>query len=75
MTMLFPQQLEDIAQDRERDWNKEREYQRLLAQLPREPARWRRWTGNSLVRIGTGLMRWGERMARREYQESVSAVG
>jgi hypothetical protein len=57
------------------DWEKEMHNQRLLAQLPAEPSLWRRWTGSGMVWAGTWLLRWGERMAQRECQESISVAG
>ncbi len=70
--MMVPQQWEGIAQERMRSWEKEMQYQQLLAQLPPTPSIWRRWTGGGMVWIGTWLLRWGERMARRQCQESIS---
>lgn len=73
--MMMPHDLEGVAQERLRDWDKEIHQHQTLAQLPQEPARWRRWTGGSLVWTGTWLLRWGERMAARECQESVTVAG
>jgi hypothetical protein len=73
--MMLPQQWEGVAQERMRDFEKEMHYRKLLAQLPAEPARWQRWTGSLMVATGTWLMRLGERMNRRECQESVSVTG
>ena len=73
--MMMPEQWEGVAQERLRDWEKEVCHQQLLLQLPQEPARWRRWTGSSMVWAGTWILRWGERMAQRECQESVQVAG
>jgi hypothetical protein len=73
--MLLPQQWEVVAAERMREWDKEIERYQLLARLPQEPARWRRWTGSALVRCGFWLMRWGERLVRRESQEGISVAG
>ena len=70
--MMLPQQWEGVAQERMRDWEKEARQQKLLAELPQEPSLWRRWTGSVMVWIGRELLRWGERMAQRECQESVA---
>lgn len=72
--MMLPQQWEIVAQERMRSWEKEMHYRQLLAELPREPARWQRWTGSTLVWTGTWLMRLGERVAQRECQEKASGV-
>lgn len=73
--MQLPQDWEGVARERMRSWEKERQHRQLLAQLPSESPRWRRWTGGGMVRIGTLLMRWGERMAQREYRQGVSVTG
>ena len=73
--MMVPQQWEDVAQDRLRDWEKEVQYRQLLAQLPATPAPWQRWMGRAMVWSGTWLLRLGERMARRECPESVTVAG
>ena len=73
--MMWPDQWEAVAAERRRDWEKESELQRMLAQIPRNPVRWRQWTGKLMVRIGTVLMRSGERLATPECQECVSTVG
>ncbi len=78
--MFLPQDWEGVAQERMRSWEKEMQQRQLLAELAQEPPSWRRWTGGGLVWIGTGLLRWGERMAQHECpeniaQESVSVAG
>jgi hypothetical protein len=73
--MLLPQEWEGVAKERMRSWEKEIQQQQLLAEVAQEPSRWRRWTGSGLVWIGTWLLRWGERMAQRECQESISVAG
>lgn len=70
--MMMPEQWESLAQERQRDWEKEMRHQQLLLQLPQEAARWQRWTGSGMVWVGTSILRWGERMAQRECQESVA---
>jgi len=70
--MNLPQQWEDVAQERVKEWEKEVRHQKLLSQLPQEPSLWRRWTGSGMVWVGTWLMRSGERMAHCECQECVS---
>jgi hypothetical protein len=74
-TMMVPQQWEDVAQERVRDWEKEMQHRQLLAQVPPTPAPWRRWMGRVMVWLGTWLLRFGERMARRECAECVSVAG
>ena len=73
--MWMPQEYEVVAQERLLDWEKELQQRQLLAEVPKEPARWRRWTGNMMVSSGTWLMCAGERLVRRECQESVTAIG
>ncbi len=73
--MNFPQDWEGIAQDRQRDWEKEMKYRNLLAQLPEKSPRWRRWMGIAMVLVGTVLMRWGERISPPRRHECVSTVG
>lgn len=69
--MLLPQEWEGVARERMRSWENEMQQMQLLAQLPGEPPRWRRWTGGGMVRIGTWLMCWGERLAQRECRQGV----
>lgn len=71
---MLPEQWEAIAADRRHDWEKESKLQRILAQIPKRPSRWRRGMGRIMVWVGSGLMRWGERLAARKCQESVSTV-
>ena len=73
--MMLPQQWEQVAEERMADWKREARYQQVLAQLPAAPSRWRQWTGGMMVWCGTWLLRWGERMARRECAEGVSVTG
>lgn len=70
--MNLPQQWEDVARDRVKEWEKEVRQQKLLSELPQHPPLWRRWTGNGMVWAGTWLLRSGERMAECKCQESVS---
>lgn len=72
--MMLPQQWEGVAQERMRDWEKERRQMALLATIPQEPGPWRRWTGSGMVWLGTCLLRWGERVAQCECQESVTVA-
>jgi hypothetical protein len=72
--MMLPQQLEAVAHERQRDWEKEVIHQQLLAAVPPEPARWQRWMGRAMVWGGTWLLRLGERMARHECPDSVSVA-
>lgn len=72
--MLLPQDWEGVAHERSLSWEKEIRYQHLLAQLPSRPSFWRRWTGGGMVRAGTILMRWGERMAQCERRQEVSVT-
>jgi hypothetical protein len=72
--MMLPEQWENVAQERLRDWEKEIQQRQLLAQLPSTPAPWRRWTGSIMVWSGTWLLRFGERMARCECPERVSVA-
>jgi hypothetical protein len=73
--MMLPDQWEAVVAERRRDWEKESELQRMLAQIPRNPSPWRQWTGQIMVWAGTVLMRLGERLAARKCQESASTVG
>jgi hypothetical protein len=66
---------EGIAQERMRSWETEVRHRQLLAQVPRQRPRWRRWTGSGLMRVGGWLTRWGERMAENECGQGVSVVG
>ena len=70
--MLLPQQWEGVAQERMLSWEKEMKYRQLLAELPQEPPRWRRWTGGGMVWVGRWLLRWGERMVQCECTEGVT---
>jgi hypothetical protein len=72
--MLMPQDWEGVARERTLSWEKEIRERQLLAQLPSRPSHWRRWTGGGLVRVGTMLMRWGERMAQRECRQELSVT-
>ncbi len=73
--MHLPQDWERVVHERMRSWEKEIHQRQLLTQLPSESPRWRRWTGGGMVRIGTLLMRWGERMVQRECRQDVSVTG
>jgi hypothetical protein len=73
--MQLPQDWEGVARERMRSWEKEMHQRQLLAQIPQQTPRWRRWTGGGMVRTGNLLMRWGERMAQRECSEGVSVAG
>lgn len=69
---MMPHDMERIHQERMREWAKEMRYQQLAAQLPQEPSRWRRWTGNMMVWFGSRLLRWGEHVAQPECRQEVS---
>jgi hypothetical protein len=72
--MLMPQDWEGVAHERQILWEKEIRYRTLLAQFPSRPSFWRQWTGGGLVRVGTMLMHWGERMAQCECRQEVSVT-
>jgi hypothetical protein len=71
---MLPHNYEAVAQERMRSWEEEIHQRQLLAQLPRQPAAWRLWTGGSLVWLGTWLMRWGARVTPRECRQGVSVT-
>ncbi len=73
--MMMLQDWEGVAQERARSWEKEIQQRQLLAQLPRQPAAWRLWTGSILVWLGTWLMRWGSRVTPNECRQGVSVTG
>jgi hypothetical protein len=66
--MMLPQDWERVAQERIRSWEQEIHQRALLA----------RWTGGSLVWLGTWLMRWGARVTpqeqRQAYQSQVNPL-
>lgn len=59
---------EMIARARQEAMTREMQRQLLLAQLPELPARWRLWTGGSLLWLGARLTRWGEQVADVPYR-------
>jgi hypothetical protein len=73
--MMSPRDCDGIVQLKKGDWEAELYRQHLLAQLPRQRPRWRRWTGGGLLRIGRWLTRWGEQMVESECTQGVSVAG
>lgn len=69
--MSLPQDLEGVAQEKLRAWEKEIKQRQLLQQLPQKPPRWHSWTGSMLLWLGSQLTHFGERLTRRERQEQV----
>jgi hypothetical protein len=73
--MMSVQQLEDVAREWQRDWEKEIRVRHLLRTLVREQPRWRRWAGRVMVWIGASIMRSGERLERPQCQDCMAAAG
>ncbi len=65
--MMMPQDWERVAAEQARSWEAERVHRQLLSEIPHQPPRWQRWTGDIMMRIGTWLMNWGKQMAQHEY--------
>lgn len=57
---------EGVLHERRRNWEAEVHQRHLRAQLPRRPARWRRWAGAWLMGTGRRLTHWGAAMAEAE---------
>ncbi len=75
MHMLLPDDWVAIAEARRQEFEREAKVNFLLAQVPRTPARWQRWTGSSLMWTGARLVRWGEGLAAAACDQGVEAVG
>jgi hypothetical protein len=60
--MLLPDDWLALAEWRREELERETRLQMLSAELPRSPARWRLWTGSSMVWAGARLVYWGEQM-------------
>jgi hypothetical protein len=58
--MLTADQLVALAEAHRETLEREIRLQHLFSQLPRQPARWRKWTGSSLMWAGAMLVSWGE---------------
>jgi hypothetical protein len=61
--MMYPSDMVALAEARRVALEKEIRMQYLLSQLPQRPARWRQWTGGSLMWAGSRLVNWGEGVA------------
>lgn len=73
--MLLPQDWERVAQERMNDLHREAQQRHLLAQFPSPPSPLQQWAGRGMMLLGAWLVRLGERIARRDCVESVSAAG
>jgi hypothetical protein len=60
--MMLPTEMIALADARRESFEKEIRLHAQLALLPQPPARWRQWTGNSLMWAGARLVNWGEGM-------------
>jgi hypothetical protein len=67
-------ELETSVAMRREAFEKEIRLQHQLAQLPKEPSRWRQWTGGGMMWAGTRLVRWGEGMKTTDCPHNVEAV-
>jgi hypothetical protein len=72
---MLPQDLEVVAQERSRAWEKEIAHRQLLKDVLRQPPCWRRWLGCGMVGLGAWLMRWGEWIVQPTRREGISVVG
>jgi hypothetical protein len=69
--MLLPDDWLALAEWRRQAFERETRLQMLSAGLPQPPARWRLWTGSSMVWAGARLVYWGEQMAAVRCGEGV----
>ena len=66
--MMLPSEVIFLAESRREAIEHELRVQRMLAELPASPARWRRMTGRSMMWAGTRLVNWGNSVAAQEYR-------
>jgi hypothetical protein len=71
---MIPLEMAILADMRRDAFEREVQLQCQLAQLPKEPARWRLWTGGGMMWAGTRLVRWGEGMKMTECSQGVEVV-
>lgn len=72
--MLMPDELVALAEWRREALEREIRMRHLLSQAPRPPARWRQWTGSSLIWAGARLVQWGEGMATSSRHQGVGVL-
>jgi hypothetical protein len=71
--MMLPLQMEAVTQARLEHWEAEIRRHKLLATLPTQTPRWRRWLGHALLALGVTLMRGGAWVARLNHNEHIFA--
>ena len=73
--MMYPTDMVALAEARRTTLEKEIRMQHLLSQLPQQPARWRKWTGGSLMWAGSRLVNWGEGVAATNNSQRLEIAG
>lgn len=71
---MIPLELATAVEMRREAFEREMRLQCQLAELPKEPPRWRRWTGGSMMWAGAHLVRWGEGMKARNSDHNFEVV-
>ncbi len=71
---MIPLELAILADMRRDAFEREARLQSQLAQLPREPARWRLLTGGGMMWAGARLVRWGEGLKMNECSQGAEVV-
>lgn len=72
--MMSVQQLEDVAREWQRDWEKELKERQLLSRIVREAPVWQRWSGRAMKGIGAYLLRSGEQLEQPRCQECIAGA-
>lgn len=73
--MMYPTYMVALAEARRVALEKEIRMQHLLSHLPQQPARWRKWTGGSLMWAGWRLVNLGEGVAATNGPQRLETIG